>query len=425
MVSKKLGRAYQPPVPAGEIKIWGGYPPSDAGVMPLKGESFNPDHFPDLLAIHGDGTLPDRPSVDSFHEVIGHGRQGEIQVVNNLTAVSFDETVHDFGETIKGFVVSGTSILAWGVQGKAWGSIEGASFISLVQYCGSGNPGDSSAYYDVSHAYAAGDVFVVIYGDYYIGISRDKMQTWFTLPIKFGLFDGITSRPMGLAADGKGNWIAAGQYHQFAMSNDDWVTLTTTDAYDGSNSAELTIPGGSSYLYSTAYPFVFCDNNGVFYAGSYGSKVYRSIDQLNSWDPLTSGENDFNVVRSNNSYLSYMVDLGDDNLVVGYDSDCSRSYDGGDGWVKQADNLGGSAPIKKIISDDKGFVITTLYHASGAKILTSTDRGDTFDSGIVHMVHYLYSMHYFNDSWYALSSDLKKIMKSNKGYSRNEWEIKP
>ena len=426
MVSKKLSRAYQPPVPAGEIKIWGGYPPLDAGVFPLKGDSFNPDHFPDLLAIHGDGTLPNRATVDSFYEVIGHGRQGEIELVTNSTDVIFDITEHDFGESIRGFVGSGTSILVWGEQGNAWGSIEGAPFVTLTQYLGSGNPGTNSSHYNVSHAYAVGDVFVVIYGDYYIGISRDTMQTWEALPIQLGLINGFTSRPMGLAADGNGNWIAAGQYHQFAMSNDDWVTLTLTDVPDGTNNATLTIPAGSADAYNSAYPFVFCDNNGVFYAGSTSSSVYRSLDQFTSWATPSVGADSFNTLYTTGSYLTNMTvtDLGDNNIVVNYGGDCSRSYDGGDTWVKQADNFGLSATVNQILSNGEGFVFIVTYAANGATLFTSTDRGATFDAGVVHTLQYTTGMAYSNDSWYAISYGGQKLMKSNKGYVRTEWEVK-
>lgn len=419
MVDKKLSRAYQAPVPAGQVVEWIGSPPHNAGVLPLQGQGFNGAHFPELLAQHGDAVLPTKAPVDGVYPVVGHGQQGDVHLVSNDTDVNFDDIVHDFGEGISGFRVAGNTIIVWANYGKVWGSTDGGNnFTLLPAYLNSGSVANQSANRIIQDIQFGNGVWVALFGDY-VAICRDDIlvpANWSALPVRFGsLTNGITNSKHKLATDGNGNWLAAGAWHQFAWTNDDWLTINITEQAADLNSK---IPfNGSTHAQPS---FAYCTDDGVFFAGSYYSTPQRCDDGLATWTAIT---HKFNTLASSVNPQD-IEDLGAGHLLVLYSSRyVAESFDAGLTWIRRADYLSTGAGISKFATDKKGMFLVH-YNNGGNKVHTSKDDAATFDAGVIQAaLHVVSEIMYWRDAWYGMSADGQKLVRSTLGYTRTEWEL--
>jgi len=425
-MDKNLSRAYQAPVPAGQVIDWIGSPPHNAGVLPLLGQGFNGAHFPQLLEQHGDAVLPTKAPVDGVYPVVGHGQQGDVQLVSNDTDVNFDETAHDFGETIQGFKAIGDTIIVWANYGRVWGSTDGGNnFTLLPAYLNSGSTAYDSASRIIGDIKFGNGVWVVTFGDF-IAICRSDIlvpANWAALPRSFGsLTNGITRSNHKLATDGNGTWLAAGEWHQFAWTNDDWLTINITNLPNGANGASLKIPYPQNSDYSTD-AFCWCSDDGVFFAGSERQNViYRSDDGLNTWVAITYK---FNTgVNVNTSNPQDIVDMGNGHYMVNYNSTYfAETFDYGASWVRRASYLGlGSYGVRSMSTDKKGMLLAAQYN-SGMHIYTSKNEGQTFASDIAQPISVNHPVEYWRDAWYAISDDNQKLVRSLSGYIRTEWEL--
>jgi len=423
MVAKRLSRAYNPPVPAGQVVEWIGSPPHNAGVLPLLGQGFNGAHFPELLAQHGDAVLPTKAPVDGVYPVVGHGQQGEVQLVNNDTALDFNEIIHDFGETISGFRTAGDQIIVWANYGKCWGSTDGGNnFTLLPAYLNSGSPGSTTATRIIGDIQFGNGVWVATF-DGYSAICRGDIlvpANWVALPVSMGgLTNGVTTSKHKIATDGNGNWLVAGEWHQFAWTNDDWVTINVTTQPDGTNGASLKIPLNVPQYANQSY--CICTDDGVFFAGNSYSVPQRSDDGLNTWSAVT---NKFNTLASNSYNPTDFEDLGAGHLLVLFASQyVAETFDAGVTWIRRADYLSLGSAIQSFAADKNDMFLVSRNDAGDNKVHTSKDASATLDAGIVQTIYTYSEIKHWRDSWYAISTDRQKIVRSVLGYTRTEWEL--
>lgn len=423
MTDKKLSRAYQPPVPAGQVVEWIGSPPANAGVLPLQGQGFNGAHFPQLLEQHGDAVLPTKPAVDGVYPVVGHGQQGDVHLVSNDTDVNFDDIVYDFGETISGFRVAGNTVIVWANYGKVWGSTDGGNnFTLLPAYLNSGSIANTSSNRIIQDLQYGNGVWLVCFGDYFALCRGDILvpASWETMPTRMsGLINGPTSSKHKIATDGLGNWLVAGSWHQFAWTNDDWVTINVSDQPNGSNGASLKIPLPQNTPYGNP-SFCWCSDDGVFFAASTNqSAIYRSDDGLNTWTAITYK---FNTGVNNTTNPQRIVDLGSGHYMVMYSSQyVAETFDMGLTWVRRASYLGLGLQLYTMATDKKGMLLTITRAGSDTHVNTSKNDGQTFVIDSIQPIYYYHPILYWRDAWYAING--QTLIRSLTGYLRTEWEL--
>ncbi|MBL4763759.1 MAG: exo-alpha-sialidase [Colwellia sp.] len=423
MVAKRLSRAYNPPVPAGMVVEWIGSPPHDAGVLPLNGDAFKGDHFPELLAQHGDAVLPTKAAVDGVYPVVGHGQQGDVHLVSNDTDVNFDDIVYDFGDTISGFRVAGDVVIVWANYGKVWGSTDGGNnFTLLPAYLNSGSPANQSRNRSIGDIQHGNGVWLADFGGYFALCRGDILApaNWVALPTYMGgLTNGTTYSKHKIATDGNGNWLVAGAYHQFAWTNDDWVTINVTIRGDGSNGSSLKIPYQQN-ISSTTDGFCWCSDDGVFFAASEKQNVImRSDDGMNTWVAVAHKFNTgVNILTTNPQSI---VDMGNGHYMVMYDYKfVAESFDMGMTWVRRASYLGLSTAIFHLSTDKKGMLFAIRY-SGGTRVQPSKNDGQTFAAATIQAIYQHIPILYWRDAWYAINGNT--LVRSLNGYVRTEWEL--
>ena len=382
-MEKNLSRAYQPPVPAGQVVEWIGSPPHNAGVLPLLGQGFNGAHFPQLLEQHGDAVLPTKPAVDGVYPVVGHGQQGDVHLVSNDTDVNFDDIVYDFGETISGFRVAGNTVIVWANYGKVWGSTDGGNnFTLLPAYLNSGSSANTSSRRIIQDLQYGNGVWLVCFDDYFALCRSDILvpANWEALPFRMGMTYGITDSPHKIATDGNGNWLVPGVWHQFIWTNDDFITINIDPIPDGTNGAtqKVPFPQNTNYNHNA---FCWCSDDGVFFAGSEQQNVImRSDDGMANWTAIT---HKFNTGVNNTTNPQRIVDMGNGHYMVMYSSQyVAETFDMGLTWVRRASylGLGNQAGLYTLAADKKGMLLVVSYY-NDILVKTSKTDGQTFTGG--------------------------------------------
>lgn len=420
MVSKRLSRAYAAPVPAGEVRQWAGNPPNNAGVLPLSGQAFNSSHFPELLAQHGDAVLPNKAPIDGVYSVVGHGQQGEVTLASNDTDVDFNEIVHDFGETIRQFYAHGDDIVVCCENsGKAWGSTDGGNnFVQLPSYLNCGTPANHSSNRYATHLKCGNGTWFVSYGNYVATCQGDITvpANWVTQPQALGLTNGFLT----VDTDDNGTWMIAGQWHQFAWTHNDFDTINVDAQPNGSNYATAKVPYQNGANYSSPSFAYFLD--GVWFAGSWYSMVYRSDDNLATFANIITKFN--SGVNSDGSNPRSLIDCGSGHFICGYNGAYfSESFDYGLTWIRRSLYLGTGATVYRLASNKSDIVLLQKFSSPHHQIVMSKDDGQTFGSTINQDVQYDTPIQFYRDAWYGLSGDLNKIVRSVTGFVRTEWEL--
>ena len=419
-MDKNLSRAYQAPVPAGQVVEWIGSPPHNAGVLPLQGQGFNGAHFPQLLEQHGDAVLPTKAAVDGVYPVVGHGQQGDVHLVSNDTDVNFDDIVYDFGETVQGFRVAGNTIIVWGNLGKVWGSTDGGNnFILLPTYLNSGSVANTPSRKVIGDIQFGNGVWLVCFDDYFALCRGDILvpANWETMPTRMGgLTNSVTDSANKIATDGNGNWLVAGARHQFAWTNDDWATIQLSDQQADANS-KVPFPQNYSHSYKA---FCWCSDDGVFFAGSEQQNVImRSDDGMATWTTITTK---FNTgVNNTLTNPQSMVDMGNGHYMVMYSSQyVAETFDMGFTWVRRASYLGLGENIYNFSTDKKSMLLA-LTNNSGNHVHTSKNDGQTFTVDTIQNITQYAPILYWRDAWYAINGNT--LVRSLLGYLRTEWEL--
>ena len=236
------------------------------------------------------------------------------------------------------------------------------------------------------------------------------------MPLNLGLTNGIAS----VATDGNGTWLIGGNWHQFAWTHDDFDNINIDDQPSPSNYAAAKVPrlNGIQYSHPT---FAYC-LDGVWFAGSWQSQVYRSDDNLATWTNITYKFNTGTGI--NNSNPNSLIDCGLGHFICGYGGVYfSESFDYGVTWIRRAQYFGSSTTVYRLASNKSDMVLLQKFSSPHHQIVTSKDDGQTFGSADNQDANYNIPIKHWRDAWYAVSGDSQKIVRSLNGFVRTEWEL--
>ncbi|HKQ79054.1 MAG TPA: Ig-like domain-containing protein, partial [Blastocatellia bacterium] len=169
------------------------------------------------------------------------------------------------------------------------------------------------------------------------------------------------------------------------------ITVTDNGAPPLSNTQAVRLMGVSRWAKTSgpegASVFTLLNAGGVLYAGTFGSGVYRSSDNGQSWtalsNALSEGLLNVNVLRSVGA-----------NLYAGTNGGVYRSSDGGLSWTRASNGLSGEGLYINALSS----VGTNLYAGTNAGVYRSSDGGQSWTpinnglSGNGLLVHALHSV---------------------------------